>query len=569
MLGDAGGMQRLDTTGQQSSFAGGGPIQGGVQQTQFNGNIADVGGAQRGLTPSGQIQSSFGQGGQLAGNVSPTGQQQGLGQAGSIQSGINTSGIQQTPLSANDFATQGQQTQQAIMQRFNQDIGRRQEDVESRLNAQGIQRGSQGFSNAQDDLSRARNDAFSQAVLAGSQEQDRLFNQQLAANQNQFGQRQAQGNFTNAAQGQQFGQNLAGGQFTNDALNAQLQQQLAAGGFQNATAGQQYQQNLGAGQFANQAQSQGYGQQLSSGQFGNQAQAQDFGQAQARLDAQNAAAGNTFQQGLSAGQFANTAQGQQFGQNQAQAQFGNQALQNLFAQQQGSQAGNNAAQQQQFGQNLAGGQFANEAQAQQFGQNAAQQQAFNTAAQQQTGNNAGQAAFFNTAQQQAFQQALQNASMQNQARQQGISEQQLVRSQPINEIATLLGLGGGIQTPTGAPNFGVNVGQTDVLGAYGMQQQALQNQYNQQLAAQNAQWGALGNLGGAAASALIMSDRRTKNVKRLVGYTPRGVPIFAYSYKHAPAREIVGVMAQDVRKVNPLAVHDIGGVLHVDMAGVR
>lgn len=628
--------------GIQSGLGNAGNIQGSVGQTQFNGNIADVGGAQRGVNSTGQqtdvgysnpIQTSFAQGGQLAGNINPTGQQQSLGNtgqaqgtfgdagalfgavnptgqqqsfapSGNIQNGLDVSGIQQTPLSAQDFSQQGQRVQDALLSRFNQDIGRRQEDVESRLNAQGIQRGSAGFANAQDDLNRSRNDAFSQAVLAGSQEQDRLFNQQLAANQNQFGQRQAQGNFANQAQGQQYGQNLstgqfandaaqrqfeqqlasggfqnaqqqqaysqaqgrgdfanaaqgqnfgqalAGGQFGNDALNNLLQQQLAAGGFQNATAGQQYNQNLGAAQFGNQAQNQGYGQalsnaqfgndarnnafqqDLSAGQFGNQAQAQDFGQAQARLDAQNAAAGNTFQQGLQAGQFGNTAQAQQ------------------------------------FAQNLSGGQFGNAAQSQLFGQNAAQQQAYNQAAQQQTGNNAGQAAFYNTAQQQAYNQALQNAGFNNQARQQAISEQQLQRSQPINEIATLLGLGGGIQVPTGAPNFGVGVGQTDVLGAYGMQQQAQQNAYNQQVAQNNALWGGLGNLGGALGGALIMSDARTKNIKRRVGQTPTGIPLYLYSYRHDPEREIVGVMAQDVCNVNPMAVYDVDGILHVNYAEV-
>lgn len=138
-----------------------------------------------------------------------------------------------------------------------------------------------------------------------------------------------------------------------------------------------------------------------------------------------------------------------------------------------------------FGENQTQGAFGNQAQDQRFGQNQAQ---------------TGQ---YNTAQAQQFGQALQNTSLNNQGRQQGISEQQLLRSQPINEIATLLGLGSGIQTPTAAPNFGVGVGQTDVLGAYGLQQQALQNNYNQQMQANNAKWGAFGNLLGAAGGAAL------------------------------------------------------------------
>lgn len=85
-----------------------------------------------------------------------------------------------------------------------------------------------------------------------------------------------------------------------------------------------------------------------------------------------------------------------------------------------------------------------------------------------------------------------------QARQQGVSDAALVRNQPINEFATLLGLGGQVQAPTGAPNFNANVNPTDVLGAYGMQQQALQNSYNQKMGANNAMMGALGNVAGKA-----------------------------------------------------------------------
>lgn len=88
--------------------------------------------------------------------------------------------------------------------------------------------------------------------------------------------------------------------------------------------------------------------------------------------------------------------------------------------------------------------------------------------------------------------------MAGQAHQQGVSDAALLRNQPINEFATLLGLGGQVQAPTGAPNFNANVNPTDVLGAYGLQQQGLMNNYNQKMGANNAMFGALGNLGGSA-----------------------------------------------------------------------
>lgn len=169
---------------------------------------------------------------------------------------------------------------------------------------------------------------------------------------------------------------------------------------------------------------------------------------------------------------------------------------------------------------------------------------------------------------QQFSQGQQNAALQNQGRQQAISEQQLVRSQPINEIATLLGLGGGIQTPTGAPNFGVNIGNTDVLGAYGLQQQALQNNYNQQLAARNAGIGALGNLFGTLGGAALLSDRRKKTAIRRAGRTANGTPLYVYAYKDRPNVEMVGVMAQDMMRLNPLAVHERNGAYLVDYGRV-
>jgi hypothetical protein len=508
----------------QSGFGTVSPLFGIASGGNIQTGIGDAGGIQNNLSSTGQqtnlgysnpIQTSFAPGGPLAGNVSPTGQQTGLGNAGSIQGQINTNGLPSTPLTANDFAAQGDATTNALMQRFNQDWARQQENTQAQLNAQGIQQGSAGYDTAMDTLNRARNDAQAQAYLAGNQEQNTLFNQALAANQNAFGQRQAQGTFANNAQGQQFGQNLQGGQFANDALNNLLQQQLATGQFQNATAGQQYNQNQGAAAFGNAAQQQGYNQALGSGQFTNQ------------------------------------------------------ALQNQFGQNQASQAAQNAAQQQLYAQLLGGGQFANQAQAQQFGQNSAQQQAFNQAAQQQTGNNQALASFYNTAQGQAFSQAQANAALQNQARQQAINEQILQRSQPINEIATLLGLGGGIQVPQGAPNFGVNIAPTDVLGAYGLNQQAQQNNYNAQLQANNAMWGGLGNLAGTLGSAAILaSDARLKTNIRLAGHTANGTPLYLYSYKNKPETEIVGVMAQDMMMIDPLAVHERNGFYAVDYARV-
>lgn len=293
----------------------------------------------------------------------------GIAPAGNIQSGLqstgqqtrlNTSNLPGVPLTANDFAQQGQQAFDASMSRFNQDFPKQQEAAVSRLNAEGLQRGSAAYGTGMDQLDRSRNDAIAQASLVGNNVQNNMFNQALASRGQVFGEDQAGGNFTNSALSNLFGMNLQG-------MNAN-----------------------------------------------------------------------------------NAAQAQQFGQNQDQAGF------------------------------------------------------YNQSAAQQTANNQAQFADYNTSQAQQFAQMLQNAGLNNQGRQQSISEQQLIRSQPINEIATLLGLGGGIQTPNAAPNFGINVGNTDVLGAYGLQQQNLQNTYNQKMAANNAITSAIGNLAGSAGQAAMM-----------------------------------------------------------------
>lgn len=151
-----------------------------------------------------------------------------------------------------------------------------------------------------------------------------------------------------------------------------------------------------------------------------------------------------------------------------------------------------------------------------------------------------------------------------QAHQQGVSDAALLRNQPINEFAALMGQGGNIQGPTGAPNFGINIAPTDVLGAYGMQQQGLQNNYNQQVSSQNATTGAIGS---AAMMALLLSDRRFKDIIRRAGKTSSGIPLWLYRYKGSN-KSVVGVIAQEVRAILSDAVHDIGGVLHVDYARI-
>lgn len=90
-----------------------------------------------------------------------------------------------------------------------------------------------------------------------------------------------------------------------------------------------------------------------------------------------------------------------------------------------------------------------------------------------------------------------------------------------------------------------------------------QNQINQnQTAQQNGQYQALGQMAQAAA---MLSDRRAKTDIRKVGALDNGLNVYAYRYKSGGPMQI-GVMAQEVAEVNPSAVANIGGLLHVNYA---
>lgn len=79
--------------------------------------------------------------------------------------------------------------------------------------------------------------------------------------------------------------------------------------------------------------------------------------------------------------------------------------------------------------------------------------------------------------------------------------------------------------------------------------------------------GSIAALAGAAA--MFMSDRRMKMDIEEVGALPNGLKVYQFRYKHNPLMHPkLGVMADEVLKINPAAVHDIDGVLYVDYAEI-
>jgi hypothetical protein len=139
------------------------------------------------------------------------------------------------------------------------------------------------------------------------------------------------------------------------------------------------------------------------------------------------------------------------------------------------------------------------------------------------------------------------------------------RAQPINEITALLS-GSQVANPQFAVNRPSGIATTDVGGL--INQNFQQRQANYQTDMANWQSG-IGGLFGLGAARIQASDIRLKTDIQRVGKTKGGLPIYTYRYK-AGGPVQMGVMAQDVARVNPEAVEEIGGgYLGVDYGKVN
>jgi hypothetical protein len=201
--------------------------------------------------------------------------------------------------------------------------------------------------------------------------------------------------------------------------------------------------------------------------------------------------------------------------------------------------------QQSFNQNQAGAQFQNQALNQAQSMDLANMNAGNQAASQQYGLNQ------------------QYANAQNQLRQQAIAEMLQQRGTSLNEMNALLN-GQQVSMPQ-MPSFNTS-GQAQTPNYT----QALQNTYNGQLAASNAQNASFDNLLGSAAqlgsAAFMFSDRRLKSKIKRVGTHALGVGIYDYTMMGMPQR---GVIAQEVQAVRPdLVKRHASGYLMVNYGGL-
>lgn len=136
---------------------------------------------------------------------------------------------------------------------------------------------------------------------------------------------------------------------------------------------------------------------------------------------------------------------------------------------------------------------------------------------------------------------------------QAFSESLATRNQPINEITALLS-GSQVSNPASmsAPTPQTQVGGVDYSGLVQSNYQNKMNAYGQKM-------GGLFGLAGAGAQAAFMSDARVKENVQRVGTLDNGLPVYAYNYVWGGPTQI-GLMAQDVERVNPDAVTEIDGI---------
>lgn len=128
---------------------------------------------------------------------------------------VGPSGRVQTSVGANDFSEDRRRYEDAIFGRLNEQFDRDEDLTRARMAAQGATPGSEAYTEEIGTLNDARTAARTDAILAGGQEQQRMFGMDLD-----------KGRFANSAQAQQYGQNYQTAGFEADARRQALSEAL-------------------------------------------------------------------------------------------------------------------------------------------------------------------------------------------------------------------------------------------------------------------------------------------------------------------------------------------------------
>jgi hypothetical protein len=178
-----------------------------VQRTAADPNTQSIYDQTGGLAArlSGGLAGTYGQG------FNPSGLPA-LGYGQGMQTSLSTSGL---PDLTSGYADQRKSVEDAILSRMNPQLDQQEDRVTNQLLNSGVEKGSAGWESEMRRLDQQRNDASSQAVLAGGQEQSRLAALESQIRGQMFGEREAAGAFGNnsilardqlgnAARGQSF-----------------------------------------------------------------------------------------------------------------------------------------------------------------------------------------------------------------------------------------------------------------------------------------------------------------------------------------------------------------------------
>jgi len=146
-----------------------------------------------------------------------------------------------------------------------------------------------------------------------------------------------------------------------------------------------------------------------------------------------------------------------------------------------------------------------------------------------------------------------------QANQQAYNQALTNYNMPLNTLSALR-TGAQVQNPSfvNSANQATTSG-ADLLGAAQMGYNAQMGDFNAKNAAQAGLNSGLMGLGGTLGAAALMSDIRTKENIKAIGWLSNGLPVYEYEYKpewknEAGHGKFVGVMAHEVEQVQPEAV---------------
>lgn len=193
-----------------------------------------------------QMQTSFDPGGSI---------QSTFDQGPNLRFGFDPGGQVQTSVGPTDFSADRQAVTDSTFAQARAQLDpmwdQAQDKERVRLANQGLSQNSSAYQTAQGNFDQARNNAYNdaayRAVQAGSDQQQRLFDQSVT-----------KGQFANSATGQQYERNLGQANFENMSAGQQFGQNQSAAGFGNAAAQQQYDRNMSMANFGNTGRQQDY-----------------------------------------------------------------------------------------------------------------------------------------------------------------------------------------------------------------------------------------------------------------------------------------------------------------------